>query len=81
MQQPDVNAVNPDVVCQQALRARMATYEAKEHFETVLKGYNDQVAGLINLVGMMKARILELEAEQGKGAKPKGKPEAADVTK
>jgi hypothetical protein len=62
MQQQQGNAINPDVVCQQALQARMAAYEAKEHFEAVLKAYNDQVAGLINLVGIMKARILELEA-------------------
>jgi ADP-heptose:LPS heptosyltransferase len=61
------NIINPDAVCQQALQAKLSAYQAKEQFESVLKQYNDQVDNLINLVGLMKNRILELEAE----AKPK----------
>ena len=59
--QPQPNMVNPDLICQQAMQARMAAYEGKEHFESVLKVYNDQVAALITVVGMMKRRIVELE--------------------
>ncbi|MEW6042464.1 MAG: hypothetical protein AB1633_13175 [Elusimicrobiota bacterium] len=55
--------INPDVVCQDALQAKMEVYRAKEHFEAVLKVYNDQVDGLINVVNLMKARILELEGQ------------------
>jgi uncharacterized coiled-coil protein SlyX len=62
-QQQQANAINPDLVCQQALQARMATYEAKEYFETILKGYNDQVAALIKLVALMRARMAELEEQ------------------
>ena len=61
MQQP---TINPDVICQQAIQAKLNVYQAKEHFESVLKLYNDQVDNLINLVGMMKKRILELEEER-----------------
>ena len=57
------NTINPDVVCQHVLQARMAAYEAKEHFEAVLKSYNDQVAGLLSLVRLMKSRIVELEQD------------------
>lgn len=60
MQQP----INPDVICQQAIQAKLNVYQAKEHFESVLKMYNDQVDGLINVVQIMKARILELESFQ-----------------
>lgn len=60
------NAVNPDVVCQQAIQAKLNVYQAKEQFETVLKMYNDQVGNLCNVIGLMKARILELEAEKEK---------------
>ena len=55
--------INPDIVCQQAIQAKLNVYQAKEYFETVLKTYNDQVDNLINLVNLMKNRILELEGE------------------
>jgi hypothetical protein len=58
MQQP---TVNPDQICQQAIQAKLNAYQAKEHFESVLKTYNDQVDALINVVQLMKNRILELE--------------------
>jgi hypothetical protein len=57
------NTINPDTICNQAVQAKLNVYQAKEHFESVLKTYNDQIDNLINLVGMMKKRILELEAE------------------
>lgn len=53
--------IDPDVICQQAMQAKLNTYQAKEHFESVLKMYNDQVDNLINLVSIMKNRIMELE--------------------
>ena len=56
------NAVNPDIVCRQAIQAKLSIYQAKERFESILKNYNDQVDGLINLVALMKNRIIELEA-------------------
>lgn len=55
--------INPDIVCQQAIQAKLNVYQAKESFETVLKSYNDQTDNLINLVNLMKNRILELEGE------------------
>ena len=55
--------INPDIVCQQAIQAKLNVYQAKEHFETVLKSYNDQLDNLINLVNLMKSRILELEGD------------------
>ena len=58
--------IDPDVVCQQAIQAKLNVYQAKEHFESVLKSYNDQVDNLINVVAIMKNRILELEGEKGK---------------
>ena len=57
------NAINPDAVCQQAIQAKMNVYQAKEQFETILKAYNDRLDNLINLVGLMKNRIIELEGE------------------
>jgi hypothetical protein len=62
--QQNQNAINPDQVCQNAIQAKLNVYQAKEQFETVLKMYNDQVDNLINVVGLMKARILELEGEK-----------------
>ena len=53
--------IDPDVICQQAIQAKLNTYQAKEHFESVLKMYNDQVDNLISLVSIMKQRIMELE--------------------
>lgn len=60
------NQINPDMVIQNAIQAKLNVYQAKEHFESVLKLYNDNIDGLINLVGLMKNRILELEAQVGK---------------
>jgi hypothetical protein len=57
------NVINPDVICQQAILAKLNVKQAKEGFEAVLKTYNDQVDNLVNLVNLMKARILELEAQ------------------
>jgi hypothetical protein len=58
--------VNPDVICQQAIQAKLNVYQAKEHFESILKIYNDQVDNLVNLVAIMKNRIVELEGKDGK---------------
>ena len=57
------NAINPDQICQQAIQAKLNVYQSKEQFETVLKIYNDQLDNLLNLVGIMKNRILDLEGE------------------
>jgi hypothetical protein len=57
------NTINPDAVCQQAIQAKLNVYQAKEQFETILKIYNDQTDNLINLVALMKNRIIELEKE------------------
>ncbi|MFH0922341.1 MAG: hypothetical protein V1913_18505 [Fibrobacterota bacterium] len=57
----DPVTINPDHVCQRTLQAKMETYKAKEHFEAVLKQYNDEVENLVQVVGLMKNRILELE--------------------
>ena len=64
--QQNQNIINPDVVCQQAIQAKLNVYQAKEQFETVLKMYNDQLDNLLNLVGLMKNRIVELEGEKEK---------------
>jgi len=57
------NIINPDVICQQAMQAKMEVYRAREQFEAVLKVYNDNLDNMIGLVGLMKNRILELEAQ------------------
>lgn len=69
MQQP---TINPDQICQQAIQAKLNVYQAKEHFESILKAYNDQLDSLVNVVQLMKTRILELEKEP-ETAKPSGK--------
>jgi phage shock protein A len=46
-----------------AIQAKLNVYQAKEQFESVLKVYNDRLDGLINLIGLMKRRILELEKD------------------
>ncbi len=61
MQQP---TINPDDICQQAIQTKLAVYQAKEQFESVLKIYNDRVDNLVNLIAMMKQRILELEHQK-----------------
>ena len=72
MLQPNqTNTVNPDIICNQVMLAKMNVYQAKEQFEAVLKVYNDHIDGLINLVNMMKNRILELEGEIEKHKKGK----------
>ena len=55
------NIINPDEVCRQAVQTKLAVYQAKEQFESVLKAYNDQVDQLVNVTALMKQRILELE--------------------
>lgn len=70
MQQPQ--PINPDQICQQAIQAKLNVYQAKEQFESVLKVYNDQLDNLINLVVLMKNRILELEASNNSGAHDEG---------
>jgi hypothetical protein len=57
------NTINPDVVCQEAIQAKLNVYQAREQFETILKHYNDRLDNLISLVSLMKSRILELEGE------------------
>ena len=54
--------VSIDEVCQQVIQAKLNVYQAKEQSDAVLKNYNDLINGLLNLVVMMKARIVELEA-------------------
>lgn len=63
---PSQQIIEPDVICQQALQAKLNTYRAKEHFESILKMYNNQVDNLINLVSIMKKRIIELEGGENK---------------
>ena len=60
------NTINPDSVCQQAIQAKLNVYQAHEQYQSIFKIYNDQLDNLINLVGIMKNRILELEGELGK---------------
>ncbi len=64
--QQNQNLINPDVVCQQAIQAKLNVYQAKEQFETILKVYNDHLDNLINLVALMKNRIVELEGKPEK---------------
>lgn len=73
------NIVNPDVMCQQAIQAKLNVYQAKEHFEAILKTYNDQVDNLINVVSLMKNRILELEGEAEKEKIKNEKKEKGEV--
>jgi hypothetical protein len=61
--QQNRNPINPDQICQQAVQAKLNLYQSREQFDAVLKGYNDQLDNLVNLVGLMKNRILELEGE------------------
>ena len=58
------NLINPDDICRQAVQAKLAVYQAKEQFESILKMYNDQMDNLVNVVTMMKNRILELEQQK-----------------
>lgn len=57
------NVINPDVVCQNAMQAKMDVYRSKETFESVLKIYNDHVENLVNVISLMKNRIVGLESE------------------
>lgn len=70
---PNPPTINPDTVCRQAIQAKLNVYQAKEHFESVLKSYNDRLDDLVNVVNLMKGRILELE-----GQEPEGKASARD---
>ena len=58
--------LDPDIICRDAIQAKLNIYQAKEHFGSVLKTYNDQLDVLVNLVAAMKGRILELERNAGK---------------
>lgn len=71
--QQNQNIINPDVVCQQAIQAKLNVYQAKEHFESVLAVYNTQLDNMVNLVNLMKNRIVELEGEAQKKEKKDGK--------
>ena len=62
--------INPDTVCQQAIQAKLNVYQAKEHFESVLKSYNDRLDHLVNVVNLMKGRILELEGQEPESNAP-----------
>jgi hypothetical protein len=62
------NQVNPDVLVQQTIQARLNVYGAREAFETTLKIYNDHVDALFSCIGLLKVRVLEQEA-QIKGTK------------
>ncbi len=57
------NAINPDAIIQQAIQAKLNTYQAREHFEAHLKAQNDSIDAMATTIGLMKNRILELEAE------------------
>jgi len=57
------NTINPDAVCQEAIQAKLNVYQAREQLETIMKFSNDRLDNLINLVSLMKSRILELEGE------------------
>ena len=63
------NAINPDIVCGNALNARMASYRADEAAVAAKKNYNDGVDGLVQVIQLMKNRILELEKELEKEKK------------
>jgi predicted S18 family serine protease len=76
------NSINPDQICQQAIQAKLNVYQAKEHFESVLKMYNDQLDNLVNLVGLMKNRVIELEGDlerERSGMKGKAQKEEANA--
>jgi hypothetical protein len=67
--QQSQNTINLDQICQQTVQAKLNTYMSKEKFESVLATYNEQADNLINLVNLMKNRILELENELQKDKK------------
>ncbi len=69
---PNRPTINPDTVRQQAIQAKLNVYQAKEHFESVLKSYNDRLDDLVKVVNLMKGRILELEAERGEAEERSG---------
>lgn len=53
--------LNLDLICQEALQAKLNMYQAKEHFEAILKIYNDRVDNLLTAIEIMKKRIQTLE--------------------
>jgi len=55
------NQINPDDICQAAIQAKMNLYTAKENYDAVMKSYNDKNAQLVNVINLMKNKILELE--------------------
>jgi hypothetical protein len=72
MQQNTV--IDPDIICQQAIQAKLNGYQAKEQFETFIKSLNDQIDTLVNVIGLMKKRILELEKEASTSKKESDAP-------
>ena len=70
MQNHPQQSINPDTICQQAVQAKMNMYRARENFETAQKVYNDAMDNCINCVGIMKARIIQLEEQQQEHSEP-----------
>ena len=58
------NKVNPDEICNRVMSGRMGFYRARETADAALKIYNDEVDGLINVVQLMKQRILDLDKSE-----------------
>jgi len=58
------STIHPDIVCQQAIQSKLNLYQEKERYEGFLANYNQHVDALVNTIGIMKNRILELEANQ-----------------
>jgi len=67
--------INPDVIIQNTINAKLKTYQAKEHFETVLAQYNTQLDNMVNLVSFMKNRIIELEGSLDRSNTDSEKPQ------
>ena len=64
--QSNQQQINPDVIIQRLIQARMDAYRAKEIFEAALKNLSDENENVIALINLMKSRILELEDNKGK---------------
>lgn len=60
----DGEKVNSDTLCQSALITKMCMYRKKEMGEAVLKNYNNRKNDLVDVIQLMKTRILELEQEK-----------------
>jgi hypothetical protein len=55
--------INPDVLCHQTMQTKIAVYQERERLDSVMMNYNAQVDGLIQMIGFLKNRIVELEVE------------------